>query len=221
MTDDIRQKLACDTRCLTDCIGAILAGGRSRRMGGGRKALLSLVGKPLIRHVLDRLEPQVDTVVLSVDRASDALGRFGPKQVPDVSPGSNGPLGGLAAVLHHAQREGYRWLQLAPCDAPFIPMDLSLRLREHAQREGCDVVLVRQGGQLQPVFSIWHVSMRPALEDAVKVEGMGGFREFLGSRTHGVLDWPEADGNPFFNINDRRALREAERLAVGDSKETA
>jgi molybdopterin-guanine dinucleotide biosynthesis protein A len=71
------------------------------------------------------------------------------------------------------------------------------------------------------VFSIWHVSMRPALEDAVKVEGMGGFREFLGSRTHGVLDWPEADGNPFFNINDRRALREAERLAVGDSKETA
>ncbi len=48
--------------------GAILAGGRSRRMGGGFKALAPLGGKPLIRQVIDRLQPQVQSLVLSVEK---------------------------------------------------------------------------------------------------------------------------------------------------------
>jgi molybdenum cofactor guanylyltransferase len=47
--------------------GVILAGGEGRRMGGVDKALVRLAGRPLIAHVLDRLEPQVDRVLISAN----------------------------------------------------------------------------------------------------------------------------------------------------------
>ena len=43
--------------------GAILAGGRSRRMGGAPKALLDLAGRTMMEHVIERFAPQVGQVV--------------------------------------------------------------------------------------------------------------------------------------------------------------
>ena len=48
-------------------IGVILAGGQARRMGGRDKAFLPLAGRHLIAHVLDRLDPQVDRVLISAN----------------------------------------------------------------------------------------------------------------------------------------------------------
>ena len=91
-------------------VGAIvLAAGASRRMGGGQelsgetKALAQLAGRPLIAHVIDRLQPQVGTLYLSVDARQPALERWPYRQVEDPRPGRHGPLGGLLAVLEHAR----------------------------------------------------------------------------------------------------------------------
>lgn len=221
MAEESSQSGAGARRCSADCAGAVLAGGRSRRMGGGRKALETLAGRPLLSHVVARLQPQVDVVVLSVDQQTEQFEPFGLMQVPDLSPGSNGPLGGLAAVLRYTECEGYSWLQLAPCDAPFLPMDLTARLRDLAEREERAVSLAAWCGRLQPVFSLWHVSLRYELEAAVSMRSMGGFREFLGTCPHATLEWPATKINPFFNINDRQALREAEGMTVGNEEETA
>ena len=47
--------------------GVILAGGQATRMGGGDKGLLSLGGKPLLQHVVDRLAPQVSEIALNAN----------------------------------------------------------------------------------------------------------------------------------------------------------
>ena len=53
-----------------DCAGAILAGGRSRRMGGGLKALEPVGGRPMLAHVIDRLAPKVAALWLSIETVS-------------------------------------------------------------------------------------------------------------------------------------------------------
>ncbi|TKA96174.1 molybdenum cofactor guanylyltransferase MobA, partial [Cereibacter changlensis] len=57
--------------------GVILAGGEGRRMGGADKALLPLAGRPLLAHVRDRLEPQVEALALSANGDAARFAGFG------------------------------------------------------------------------------------------------------------------------------------------------
>lgn len=199
--------------------GVVLAGGRSRRMGGGMKALQSLGRSSLLQHVIDRLSPQVARLYLSVEEYSPELGRFGLEQVPDPQPGSKGPLAGLLAGLARAAEDGYEWLLLAPCDAPFLPPDLAIRLFACAEAERADVAVVRHASRLQPTFSLWGRTAREDIRQAVEEAGMAGFMQFLARRRHAVLDWRAVEGeaNPFFNINDPVALAEA-AMMIDDSQ---
>jgi len=190
--------------------GVILAGGRSRRMGGAVKALLPLAGKPLLQHVIDRVQPQVGELYLSVERASEPLAVFGLRQVEDPRTDA-GPLAGLMRGLQNMS-VNYDWLMLAPCDAPFVPRDQGRRLLECALDSGLPGAFARYGAEPQPTFSIWHRGLLPRMERAVTREHMAGLKQFLRLENLAVLDWPAAKVSPFFNINDPETLSEAERL---------
>lgn len=190
--------------------GAILAGGGSRRMGGRPKPLEPLAGKPLLQHVIECIRPQVGRLCLSVARPSAELAGFGLPQVPDSNPGA-GPLAALLAVLRELEAR-QEWLLLAPCDAPFLPADLSARLLACARNAGLPGAVVRYRGELQPTFSVWNRALLPKLERSVSRDGFRSFKQFLGEVNLAVLDWPETDPSPFFNINDPDALEQAERL---------
>jgi len=191
--------------------GVILAGGRSRRMGGAPKALLSLGDRSLLQHVIDRVNPQLDELLLSVERPSEAFETFGLPQVADPQP-DGGPLGGLLSAMQ-AMSPGHDWLLLVPCDAPFVPPDLAARLL------ACTLAAARPGAvvcyqsEIQPTFSIWSRSILPRLEPAVLEQGMAGIKQFLNVVELAELDWPDSEPSPFFNINDQEALLKAGRLA--------
>lgn len=191
--------------------GVVLTGGRSRRMEGVVKAHMLLSGKPLIQHVIDRVRPQVRELALSVESASDEFAAYGLAQIDDPRPGSCGPLGGLLSALTELDA-GNEWLLLAPCDAPFLPLDLAIRLRERAEESAMEGATVCYQSEIQPTFSIWNRSLLPELKTAVLESGMGGFKQFLEHRPLAILDWEVSDVSPFFNINDSRALAEAQLL---------
>lgn len=196
-------------------VGVILAGGRSRRMAGVNKALQNLAGKPLLSHVIARLQPQCSSLYLSVESIDNLWERFGLPQIPDSQAGSNGPLGGVLAALE-ATRQQSDWLLLVPCDAPLLPSCLAERLSQHAQQKQALSALVSYQDQWQPTFSLWHTDLLPALRIAVKAQGQRGLKEFLSTQSPAVLDWPDQDigqqPSPFFNINSAEDLAEAAAL---------
>ena len=197
--------------------GVILAGGRSTRMGGSSKALMTLDGKPLLQHVIERVRPQTEALYLSVESENRDYDRFGLEQLPDPVPGQSGPLGGLLAALRRLPQDApAEWLLLVPCDAPFVPADLGKRLLEHACAEGSDGAVVVAAGELQPTFSIWKRSITPVVERAVLDDGMAGFKQFLRRHALAELRWngndPETGAPPFFNINDRDTLDRARQF---------
>jgi len=191
--------------------GVILAGGRSRRMSGRTKALADLGGKPLMQHVIDRLKPQVSSIAISVERANPELECFGLPQLPDPRKGSRGPLGGLLAALE-ALPEGCDHALLAPCDAPFLPLDLAKRLMEQLKPGGRPGCMVRYEEELQPTFSVWHRSILPDVRSAVLDHGLAGFKQMLGRVELSVLDWAAEEISPFFNVNTPEDLTQAQLL---------
>jgi len=80
-------------------VGLLLAGGQSRRMGGGDKALHLIGGVPLLERVIERMRPQVETLMLNANGDPARFASFGLPVVPDSVPDYAGPLAGVLAGL--------------------------------------------------------------------------------------------------------------------------
>jgi molybdenum cofactor guanylyltransferase len=131
--------------------GVILAGGLARRMGGADKGLQLLDGRPLAARVAERLAPQVDELLINANRNGEAYAAFGYPVFADRVPDFAGPLAGLHAALTQAR---HPLVATVPCDSPFLPEDLVLRLQTALTVEDADLAVATAGGRLHPVFCL-------------------------------------------------------------------
>lgn len=196
-------------------LGVILAGGASSRMGGGDKALLMLDSKPLLGHVLDRLRPQVDHVIISANGDPSRFSAFGVEVVADSDAYRGlGPVAGLEAALSWASRRSdIDRVVTASADSPFFPGDLVTRLVQSPSRTP---TVAWSTGQRHPTFSAWHIRALPGIKQALD-EGRKSFNALLdGYDAIDVIFEIEAAGgvhiDPFCNINTPQDLAAAERM---------
>ena len=206
------------TPALHDITGIILAGGLSRRMGGGDKGLLDIAGKPMLAHVIERLTPQVGAIAINANGDPARFASFGLPVVPDTIDGFVGPLAGVLAGLLWARTHtpDARWIASASADAPFVPPDLVARLRAAVETRGNAIAIAQSGGELQPVIGLWPLALAEDLDAALR----GGLRKVLHwTDKHGTVPVPfdhlDVGGtpvDPFFNANTPEELAEARRL---------
>ena len=142
--------------------GVVLAGGLGRRMGGVDKGLQLLNGRPLVGHTIDRLAPQVSELLINANQNDERYAAFGHRVVPDLIPGFAGPLAGLHAALAVAT---HPLVATAPCDSPFLPADLVLRLFQALTAANADLAVARTGDQMHPVFCLCQRTLLPQLTD--------------------------------------------------------
>src|SRR5580765_2631097 len=139
--------------------GMVLAGGQGRRMGGVDKGLQLLHGKPMVVHVLARLAPQVDEIVINANQNVGTYRAFGHPVVSDDIGGFAGPLAGLHAGMKAAKSP---LVVTVPCDSPFLPLDLVVRLNSSLGRN--DLAVAKTGDQPHPVFSLMKTDLLKNLE---------------------------------------------------------
>jgi molybdopterin-guanine dinucleotide biosynthesis protein A len=106
--------------------GVILAGGRSRRFGGGDKGLSDLGGKSVLAHVIERFQPQVGRMVLNANGDMSRFAGFGLDVIADNESPERGPLSGVLAALDWAtqQNADFKAVVTVSTDVPFLPSDL-------------------------------------------------------------------------------------------------
>lgn len=102
-------------------LGAMLAGGRSRRMGRDKAGLEIGEGRTMADSVLEALRGVCDDVVLLGDAAG--IGDDIPR-LDDLRPGQ-GPLAGIETLMRQRRADGYL---VVPCDMPLVDADLLGRL---------------------------------------------------------------------------------------------
>jgi molybdenum cofactor guanylyltransferase len=184
-------------------VGLLLAGGQSRRMGGGDKALRLLEGIPLLERVIERLRPQVEALVLNANGDPLRFARFALPVAADSVPGFAGPLAGVLAGLDWAasHRPDCPYVVSVATDAPFLPVDLVARLTEGLDEPDADLACAASGGRSHPVFGLWPVRLRDDLRRAVVDHGIR--KVDLWTARHNLTTVPFADQpvDPFFNAN--------------------
>ena len=190
--------------------GLILAGGLSRRMGGGVKGMLPVGGAPMIARIAQILEPQCQVVALN------GKGDFGLPQIPDTMPGHLGPLAGVLAGLQWLAvvHPDIDWLLAVPSDAPFLPHDLVDRLHAARLETGAACACAASGGRTHHVVALWHAGQRDALAGALDA-GERKVARFLAALRPAIAAWPDRPRDPFFNVNTAADLAAAEAIASG------
>jgi molybdenum cofactor guanylyltransferase len=204
--------------------GIVLAGGLSRRMGGGDKGLRELGGKTLLAHAIERLSAQAGPVAINANGDLSRLAAFGLPVIPDLTLDRPGPLGGVLAGMRWAEKAapGARFIVTAACDTPFFPKDLTERFVAAAGSIYPAIVLASSAARTHPVFALWPLSLADDLQDALAA-GARKVGDWIGQHHHFIVEFPPrgpsgAPGDPFFNVNTPEDLAQAEAfLATQDT----
>lgn len=190
--------------------GAVLAGGEARRMGGVDKALLRFAGRSLISHVVDRLEPQVEAVLISANGDAARFATLGCEVVPDDW--SQGPLSGVLATLKRAADLGATHLVTTPVDTPFIPGDLVPRLLLASEDAPEGLAMARDDQQDHPATAIWPVGLAAPLAAYLAA---GGTKVTGFTKVHQAATAVFPDARAFLNLNTPEDLSRAEAWVKG------
>ncbi len=173
-------------------LGAIIAGGQSKRFGSD-KAQAIFDGIRLLDHVANAIRPHVESVIV-VGRSWPGL-----TSVPDRPDAGLGPLGGLCGALHFASTHGYNAILTTSCDV--IGLDLEMIGSLHPGLSISDS---------HPVIGLWPSGVVSELERWL---GEGNSRSLYAFADHMGARRVVANG-PLININTREDLRQAALLQL-------
>ncbi len=169
--------------------GVILAGGRGTRMGGVEKGLLELNGRPLVAHLIDALAPQVNRLLINVNREHERYAAFGLPLIGDVPAlAGQGPLSGLHAALTHADTE---LVVTAPCDLTGLPDDLVARLWAAGMGRNPPLAMAATGARMHPTLCLAHVDDLVRIEESLELGQRAAWR-LLSAMGAGIADFGEA-----------------------------
>ena len=183
----------------------LLAGGQARRMGGGDKNLMMLAGKPVLQHVLDRVDFNGRPLIINANGDPSRYAEFGLPVLADVIDGFAGPLAGILTGLEWVavnQPDCTHMISLAT-DAPFLPFDLIARLEaglDARSYSGADIAQAMSFTRRHPVFAIWPVTLTAALRHAVIDDGLRKIDDFT-DRYQCITVEFTGEPDPFMNLN--------------------
>lgn len=208
-------------------LGVLLAGGGSRRMGGGDKCLRLLGDATILGRIVERVAPQVDRLILNAngdpsrfDAALPGNVRVAGGNLPVVAdsvPGMAGPLAGVLAGLEWARDNlpACDWVATFATDAPFVPTDLVARMAATVAGAGADMACAASAGRVHPVFGLWPVRLAADLRRAIVDEEVRKVDAWTARWRLAVVEFPVESVDPFFNVNAPDDLAAAEALLKG------
>jgi molybdopterin-guanine dinucleotide biosynthesis protein MobB len=135
---------------------ALQAGGESRRMGES-KALVTFRGRPLIAHMVERLLPVADELIITTNEADklafllDEFHDVGIRLVPDIYP-QRGALAGFATAFEAAS---HPLVAVVVCDMALASAPLLAHEVELLHRTGADAVVPANRHGFEPMHAVY------------------------------------------------------------------
>ncbi|WP_439272776.1 molybdenum cofactor guanylyltransferase MobA [Pseudochrobactrum sp. HB0163] len=194
-------------------LGLILAGGHSRRLGGGDKALRPLGDASILHQVCTRLQAQLADIIISANSEPAFFSRFAFPVIDDGAWHGSGPLAGILAGCRHAAQHGYSHILSVAADTPFFPEDLLQKLVQKQTDSNAEIIFARSGNEIHPTFALWPAAIANPLESWLQQSKRRSIRIFAAGHSCAYADFDMPDAisglDPFFNINTYQELAQA------------
>ena len=195
-------------------LGAILAGGQSKRMGKD-KIFLELNNKKLIEHTIDKVKKYLKEVIIITNQDNEFFFKNNLTTVKDCIEGQLGPLVGILTAMKWAKENLNKcsWIATFPCDTPFFPESIIKSFIEESKKKESLILCASSHGRKHNIFGLWSLDLYDKLKN-----------DLINKKVRKVQDWTEKnkiknlefefkDYDPFFNINTKEDLEFAKQLS--------
>ena len=195
-------------------LGAILAGGQSKRMGKD-KLFLEFNNKKLIEHTIDKVKKYLKKVIIVTNQDNEFFSKNNLTTVKDCIEGQLGPLVGILTAMKWAKENLSKcsWIATFPCDTPFFPESVIKSFIEESKKKESLILCASSHGRKHNIFGLWSLDLYDKLKD-----------DLINKKVRKVQDWTEKnkiknlefkfkDYDPFFNINTEEDLEFAKKLS--------
>ena len=196
-------------------LGAILAGGQSKRMGKD-KIFLELNNKKLIEHTLDKVKKYLKKIIIITNQDNEFFSKNNLITVKDCIEGQQGPLVGILTAMKWAKENLNKcsWIATFPCDTPFFSEKIIESFIEESEKKESLILCASSHGRKHNIFGLWSLDLYDKLKD-----------DLINKKVRKVQDWTEKnkiknlefkfeDYDPFFNINTQKDLEFAKKLSL-------
>ncbi len=200
-------------------LGVILAGGLASRMGGGDKSLKCLGKETILESVVNRLSPQVKTIVLNANGDPRRFSKYKIPVIQDETNGFLGPLAGVLSGLDWAYENGFSQIVTVAADTPFFPLTLVKMLDASLINTGAQIALAATNHKdskrivRHPTFGLWPVDLRDDLRNSLSL-GVRKVVQWSERHKHVDVMFDIELGDPFFNVNTLEDLDVARRKII-------
>lgn len=145
--------------------GVILAGGLAKRMNGQDKGLIHILDQPMVKLIIEKLKPQVNGIIINANRNIEQYQKFNFPVIRDLYENDYfGPLAGMLSAIRNSDSD---YILTVPCDNPFIPEDLTIRLLTALNNENAEIAVVHDGKRIQPVFALIKTSLAGSMQQFI------------------------------------------------------
>ena len=196
-------------------LGAILAGGKSKRMGKD-KHFLNLNNKTLIEHVINKVKKHLKELIIVTNKESDFFKKNNLTIVKDCIEGQLGPLVGILTAMKWAKDNNpkYSWVATFPCDTPFFPEGIISNFIEESKKNKSLMLCASSHGRKHNVFGLWSVELYDRLYDDIVNNKARKVQNWTKANNIRNLEFEFKDYDPFFNINTAEDLELAKKLSL-------
>ena len=192
---------------------AILAGGQSRRFGGGYKTFTKISGTSILNQIIKTLSNFSNDIIINANNLDEFTSLSYPT-VKDKFEGFLGPLAGIHASIlwtkdNNSKKE---WVFTVPSDTPFLPDNLLDKFLS-SYTVGTDILIARSNKRYHPVIAMWHVSLLKSLENELKSKN-SKIMLWVKKHRYKFVEFDQNQENNFFNINTQQDLNNAKKINI-------
>jgi molybdopterin-guanine dinucleotide biosynthesis protein A len=185
--------------------GIILAGGGNRRFNSITKANIVIDGKRIISRIIDTIRDIFDEIIIVTNTPGEFKEFKNYKIVSDQFL-NVGPLGGIHAALKASSNDA---IFVFAGDMPLLDKRLINRQIDFYFSNKCDVLIPSIGELIEPLHSIYSISVLKSLEEYLSGDHDYAVREFIKILDARYLQFEgsEENKNAFTNINSASDLK--------------
>ena len=190
-------------------LAVILAGGKSKRFGQ-EKSQVKLGDKTLLEHSLSKLKSKFDKILIVTN--SNTIKDY--ITINDCIEGQLGPLVGVLSAMKWIKKNkfSYNWIATFPCDTPFFNISIIEEFYKASKLNDNLLYFVKSKEKRHNIFGLWSLKLIEILEKDIIENNYRKVEKWANKIGVKTINVPYDDIDPFFNINTKEDLIEAEKI---------
>ena len=196
-------------------LGAILAGGQSKRMGED-KLFIEINNKKLIEYSIDKVKKYLKDLIIVTNSNNNFFIKNNLTTVKDCINGQLGPLVGILTAMKWAKDNSkkYSWIATFPCDTPFFPEKVIKSFIKESEKKESLILCASSHGRQHNIFGLWSIDLYDKLKDDLINNKVRKVQDWTQKNNIKNLEFEFNDYDPFFNINTQKDLEFAKKLNI-------